>query len=76
MENMVNMYLMMKASWANIHINEKTHVAAVLAQLKEYIPCAAGRIPGNVRVRMFSPRDRASSAFIKFLFMTEMCQGK
>lgn len=49
MENMVNMYLTMKASWANIHINENTHVAAVLAQLKEYIPSAAGRIPGNIR---------------------------
>lgn len=76
MENMVNMYLMMRASWANIHINENTLVAAVLAQLKEYIPCTAGRIPGNIRERMFSPRDIASSAFIKFLFMTEMCQGK
>ena len=76
MENMVNMYLMMRDSWANIHINENTHVEAVLAQLKEYIACTAGRIPGNIRERMFFPRDIASSAFIKFLFMTEMCQGK
>ena len=51
-------------------------MAAVLAQLKESIPCAASRIPGNIRERMFSPRDRASSAFIKILFMTELCQGK
>lgn len=41
--------------------------------LKEYIPGKAGRIPGNIRERMFPPRDIASSDFIKFLFMAEMC---
>lgn len=51
-------------------------VAELYSLFKEYIPCTAGKIPGNVRERMFLPRDIASSDLINFLFMTEMCQGE
>ena len=60
-----------------IHINEKTYVVAELdSLLKEYIPCRAGRIPGNVRDSLFLPKDIASSDLINFLFMMEICQGE